>query len=59
MRVEHESGITAWIEGTLAVPSVQGHGPPLTHTGVMAPSESFYEPLVAGDQKTSLASLSL
>ena len=27
-------------------------------TGVMAPSESFFEPLVAGDQKASLASLS-
>ena len=26
--------------------------------GVMAPSESFYEPLVAGDQKASLAGLS-
>ena len=27
--------------------------------GVMALSESFFEPLVAGDQKASLASLSL
>ena len=27
--------------------------------GVMALSESFFEPLVAGDQKDSLASLSL
>ena len=27
-------------------------------TGVMALSESFFEPLVAGDQKASLASLS-
>ena len=28
-------------------------------TGVMALSESFFKPLVAGDQKDSLASLSL
>ena len=27
-------------------------------TGVMALSESFFEPLVAGDQKATLASLS-
>ena len=27
-------------------------------TGVMALSESFFEPLVAGDQKASLANLS-
>ena len=28
-------------------------------TGVMALSETFFKPLVAGDQKASLASLSL
>ena len=26
MRVEHEGGAAAWLAGTLAVPSVQGHG---------------------------------
>ena len=50
MRVEHEGGAAAWLVGTLAAPSVQG---------VMALIESFFEPLVAGDQKASLASLSL
>ena len=28
MSVEHEGGIAAWLAGTLAVPSVQGHGLP-------------------------------
>ena len=48
-RVEHEGVAAAWLAGTLAAPSVQG---------VMALIESFFEPLVAGDQKASLASLS-
>ena len=40
-------------------PSVQGHGLPPSTVGVMALSEPIIEPLVAGDQKASLASLSL
>ena len=28
VRVEHEGGTAAWLVGTLAVPSVQGHGLP-------------------------------
>ena len=28
VRVEREGGTTAWLVGTLAVPSVQGHGLP-------------------------------
>ena len=50
MRAEHEGVAAAWLAGTLAAPSVQG---------VTALLESFFEPLVAGDQKASLASLSL
>ena len=48
---------------------IDNQGPPKLHAkcartqtasaaGVMALSESFFEPLVAGDQKASLASLS-
>ena len=29
VRVEREGGAAAWLEGTLAAPSVQGHGLPL------------------------------
>ena len=50
VRVEQEGGTADLFAGTLAAPSVQG---------VMALIESFFEPLVAGDQKASLASLSL
>ena len=57
VRVDHEGGTTAWLTGTLAAQSVQGQG--LSLTGVMALSEYFYEPLVTGDQKPSLISLSL
>ena len=54
VRVEHEGGAAAWLAGTL----VQGHRlPPLQELG---PCQSlFFQPLVAGDQKASLASLSL
>ena len=56
MRVEHEGGAAAWLAGTLVVPSMQGHGlPPLQE---LWPYQSFFKPLVAGDLKTSLASLS-
>ena len=57
MRVEHEGGTAAWLEGSLAGSSVQGHGlPPVQE---LWPYESFFEPLVADDQEASLASLSL
>ena len=57
MRVEYEGGAAAWFVGTLAVPSVQGHG--LLLLQELWPHQSFFESLVAGDQKASLASLSL
>ena len=57
MRGEREGGAAAWLVGTLAVPSVQGHGLPLLQE--LWPYQSlFFQPLVAGDQKASLASLS-
>ena len=57
VRVEHEGGTAAWVVGILAVPGVQGHGlPPLQE---LWPYQSFFEPLAAGDQKASLASLCL
>ena len=49
MRVESEGGAAAWVTGTWTASA----------TGVMALSESFFEPLGAGDQKASLACLSL
>ena len=58
MRVEHEGGAAAWLVGTLVEPIVQGHS-------CLCPRSFgpirifFFEPLVAGDQKASLASLSL
>ena len=56
MRVEREGGAAAWLAGTLVVNSVQGQGlPPLQD---LWPYQSFFEPLVAGDQKASLAILS-
>ena len=58
MRVEYESGVAAWLAGTLAAPSVQQQLTAFA-AGVMALSESFFEPLVTGDQKASLANLSL
>ena len=57
VRVECEGGTAAWLVGTLVVPNVQGHRT-ASAAGVMALSESFFEPLVASDQKASLASLS-
>ena len=58
MRVEHEGGASAWLEGTLAVPSVPGHRLPLQQE-LCSYRSLFFVPLVAGDQKASLASLSL
>ena len=57
MRVEHVGGTAAWLVGTLAVPSVQGHGLPPPQD--LWPYQSVFEALVASDQKASLASLSL
>ena len=56
VRVEHEGGTAAWLAGTLVAPSVQGHG--LPQPLELWPYQSFLEPLVAGDQKASLTSLS-
>ena len=56
MRVECEGGTAAWLVGTMAGPSVQGHRLPPPQE--LWPYQSIFEPLVAGDQKTSLASLS-
>ena len=55
MRVERKGGTAAWLAGTLVVPSVQGL-PPWQELWLC---QSFFEPRVAGDQKASLASLSL
>ena len=57
MRVEHEDGIAAWLAGTLEVPSVQGHGLPPSQE-LWSYQRLPFEPLVAGDHKASLASLS-
>ena len=51
-----EGGTAAWLVGTLVVSSVQGHGlPPPQELWLY---QSLFEPLVAGNQKASLASLS-
>ena len=56
MRVEHEGGVAAWLVGTLAAQSVQGHGLPLPQE--LWPYLSlFCKSLVSGDQTASLASL--
>ena len=57
MRVEHEGGTAVWFAGTLEAPSVQGYGLPLP-LQVWPYQRFFFKPLVAGDQKASLASLS-
>ena len=46
VRVERECGTAAWVAGTLAVPTAQTRT--ASATGVMALSEAFFEPLVAG-----------
>ena len=55
MRVEREGGSAAWLVGTLAVPTVQGHS--ASAPGVMVLSESFFKPVVAGNQSFSIAPL--
>ena len=52
-----EGGAAAWLVGTLMVPCVWGHGLPPPQE--LWPYQSFFKPLVAGDQKASSASLSL
>ena len=56
MRVEREGGTPARLVETLVAPSVQGHRLPLPQE--LWPYQSLLKPLVAGDQKASLASLS-
>ena len=57
VRVECEGGSAAWLVRILAMPTVQAHGlPPLQE---LCPHQSLFKPLVAGDQKASLATLSL
>ena len=61
MRVEGQGGTAAWLVGTLAAPSVQGHG--LLQPRIYGPIRVFFfffffEPLLADDQKAFLASLS-
>ena len=53
---EHEAGAAAWLAGTLVAQTVQGHGLPLPQG--LQPYQSFPKPLVVGNQKASLASLS-
>ena len=55
VRVELEGGAASWL-GTLAAPSVQGHKLALLQE--LWPYQSFLKPLIAGNQKASLASLS-
>ena len=56
VRVEHEGGTAAWLVRTLAAPNVQGHGLPPPQD--LWRYQSLFEPLVAGHQKASMASLS-
>ena len=55
MRVEREGGATAWLVGTPGSAKCAGTRT-ASATGVMDLSESFFKPLVAGDQKASWAS---
>ena len=59
VRLECEGGAAAWLAGTLAAPSVQGHRLPLPQELRPYQSLFFPKPLVAGNQKAFLASLSL
>ena len=58
MRVEREGGAAAWLAGTLVGAKCAGTKT-ASAIGVMVLSESFFEPIVAGDQKAFLASLPL
>ena len=55
VRVEREGGAASWLTGTLVAPSVQLYGLPALQE--LRPYQSFFDPLVAGNQKASLASL--
>ena len=57
MRIEHEGGAAAWLAGTLA--ALCAGKQTASAPEVMALSESFFEPPVAGNQKAFLVSLSL
>ena len=57
-RVECVGGTAAWVAGTLVASSVQGYRL-LQLLGLWPYQSLFFKPLVAGDQKVSLASLSL
>ena len=59
VRLDCEGGAAAWLAGTLAAPSVQGHRLPLPQELRPYQSLFFPKPLVAGNQKAFLASLSL
>ena len=56
VRVECEGGTAAWLVGTLAAPSVQGHGLPPPQE--LWPDQSLFLASCTGDQKASSASLS-
>ena len=57
VRVEFEEYVATRVAGTLVAPRVQGHG--LSQPQNLWPYQSlFFKPLVPGDQKTSLATLS-
>jgi len=56
LRVERVGGTAVWLAGTLVALSVQGHGLPPPQE--LWSDQSLLKPLVAGDQKASLASLS-
>ena len=56
MRVEHEGGAAACITEALMAPSVQGRG--LLQLQELWPYQSLFKPLVAGDYKAFLVSLS-
>ena len=56
VRVEREGGTAAWVAGTLAAPSAGIWT--ASAVGVRALPESFFKPLVAGDQEASFARLS-
>ena len=56
LRVECVGSRSVWLAGTLVALSVQGHGLPPPQE--LWSNQSLFKPLVAGDQKASLASLS-
>ena len=59
MRAEHEGGTAAWAAVTQVAPSVKGHRLSSGRSYGPISCFSFPDPPVAGDQKASLASLSL